>query len=288
MARPPRLHVPGGHYHVTLRGNHQEPIFTLASDRTLFNSVLSDAIDRFSARIHAFCWMTNHIHILAQIGDAPLGKVMQRVAVRYSRHKQKALGTSGHLFERRYDARFISSNAYFLAVLRYIHLNPQQAGLVIEPSDFEWSSHRAYLGIESIAWLTTDFGLSLFHAKQGEARRAYQRFMLETRACDVAAERDPSRDPSSFGRAEALDERDPTSAILRKLAAEICEQHGVPLELLLSRSSQHILTPVRVDIFEQATQRGIASVGDVARFLRRDASTLYKLAAKQRRKMYGG
>jgi putative transposase len=272
---------------VTLRGNHQEPIFTLGSDRTLFNSVLSDAIDRFSARIHAFCWMTNHIHILIQIGDTPLGKVMQRVAVRYSRHKQKALGTSGHLFERRYHARFISSNSYFLAVLRYIHLNPQQAGLVIEPSDFEWSSHRAYLGIESIAWLTTDFGLSLFHAKRSEARRAYQRFMLKQHAGELAPEKGASGDPSFSDRAPALVDDDLASATLRKLAVEICEQHGVPLELLLSRSSQRILTPVRVDIVEQATQRGIASVVEVARFLRKDASTLYKLAAKQHRKVYG-
>jgi hypothetical protein len=62
--------------------------------------------------------MTNHLHALVQIGDRPLGKIMQRISMRYSRYRHKSLRTTGHLFERRYKARLVDVDAYFLTLLR--------------------------------------------------------------------------------------------------------------------------------------------------------------------------
>src|SRR5437868_8067938 len=177
MARPPRLHVPGGYYHVILRGNHREALFATPTERRILNEIVAETLNRFDGRLHAFCWMTNHLHALLQVGEPPLGKIMQRIAQCYSRYRHKTLDTTGHLFERRYKARLIDVDAYFLVLLRYIHLNPVKALLVSDPADYPWSSHRAFLGLESIRWLTTDFGLSLFSRDEHVARRAYRRFM---------------------------------------------------------------------------------------------------------------
>ena len=68
MARRLRLHVPGGFYHVTLRGNHRQPIFFSAADRELLDRIVGDAVARSGARIHAYCWMTNHVHMVIQAG----------------------------------------------------------------------------------------------------------------------------------------------------------------------------------------------------------------------------
>ena len=87
MPRLPRLHVPGGFYHVMLRGNHRANLFTCDADREELNNIVALVIDKLNARVHAFCWMTNHIHLGIQIGERPLGKVMQRIAVRYSRYR---------------------------------------------------------------------------------------------------------------------------------------------------------------------------------------------------------
>lgn len=149
MPRPPRLHVPGAYYHVVLRGNHREALFGSPTDRQVLDEIVADALAHFSSRIHAYCWMTNHLHALLQIADRPLGKIMQRIAQRYARYRHKALRTSGHLFERRYKAKLVDVDAYFLALLRYIHLNPVKAHLVTDPADYPWSSHRAFLGLES-------------------------------------------------------------------------------------------------------------------------------------------
>jgi len=50
-----------------LRGNHRQDIFFSSDDRMLLNSIVADVIDRYGARLHAFCWMTNHLHALIQI-----------------------------------------------------------------------------------------------------------------------------------------------------------------------------------------------------------------------------
>ena len=79
MARKPRIHYPGAFYHVILRGNGGQDIFFSKNDRTKFYLLLQEGIERFGHRIHAFCLMTNHIHLVIQIGDIPLSKIMQNV-----------------------------------------------------------------------------------------------------------------------------------------------------------------------------------------------------------------
>ena len=69
MPRPTRLHLPGGLYHVILRGNHRQPIFLAPSDRTMLDDLVAESLARFGARVHAYCWMTNHVHLAVQVAD---------------------------------------------------------------------------------------------------------------------------------------------------------------------------------------------------------------------------
>ena len=85
MPRPLRIHVPGGFYHVTLRGNHRQDIFHHARERSLLNIIVARALEKHQAGLHAFCWMTNHLHFLIRIGEAPLGRLMQQIASEYAR-----------------------------------------------------------------------------------------------------------------------------------------------------------------------------------------------------------
>jgi len=82
MPRLPRLHVPGAHYHVILRGNHREALFGCSADRDALNDIVADVIGRFDARLHAFCWMTNHLHAL----DPPARSLDQHDATAALRH----------------------------------------------------------------------------------------------------------------------------------------------------------------------------------------------------------
>jgi len=83
MARKPRLHLSGGIYHVILRGNGGQDIFVTNDDRCHFLLQLQEGVVRFGHRIHAFCLMSNHIHLAVQVAEIPLSKIMQNLSFRY-------------------------------------------------------------------------------------------------------------------------------------------------------------------------------------------------------------
>lgn len=288
MARRPRLHVPGGFYHVILRGNHREPLFACPADRVKLDALVASGLARFDARLHAYCWMTNHLHALIQVGDTALGRLVQSIATRYSRYRHEALQTSGHLFERRHFARLIDVDGYFLAVLRYIHLNPVKAGLVADPGEYVWSSHHAYVRPQSSSCVTTEVGLSLFASDPEQARRAYTRFVSgDAGQANVEIdERLEGSDPRILGGSEFVDRlqvapRPKPSMTLDELAAKICQTHSVSVDALRSRTARH-LTSVRLELLESAIESGIARQSEVARYLRRDPSTLSKQRTRRK------
>lgn len=284
MPRPPRLHVPGACYHVVLRGNHRESLFDTVADRAVLNEIVADALPRFGCRIHAFCWMTNHLHLLVQIAERPLGKLVQRVAVRYSRYRHKALLTRGHLFERRYKAKLVDVDAYFLVLLRYIHMNPVKSAIVTDPSHYPWSSHRAFLGIESVPWLTTEFGLSLFSKDVAQARIAYRGFIIA--GSEHGKDLDPQSHPDDprvlgtdtfIANIPVVPHRQRCPLTLEQFAVLVCGERRVSPELLRSPSRERHLASIRAVFAVQAIERHIGTQSEIARFLNRDASSLRKL-----------
>jgi len=179
MARKLRVHSPGALYHVILRGNDGQRIFFDDKDRTRFYFLLQEGVERFGHRIHAFCLMGNHVHVVIQVSEVSLSRILQNLSFRYTRWVNWRQGRSGHLFQGRYKAVLVDADVYLLELTRYIHLNPVRAGMVKEPEDYRWSGHRAYLGLETIPWLTTDQVLSQFSGRVSSARKAYERFVGE-------------------------------------------------------------------------------------------------------------
>jgi len=178
MPRQPRIHFPGAVYHVILRGNAGDPIFFEDRDRYRLYLFLQQATETFRCRIHGFCLMTNHIHLILQVSDLPLSLFMQNISQRFTKWINFSQGRTGHLFQGRYKALLLDADAYLLELVRYVHLNPVRAGMVTFPDQHPWSGHRAYLGMEAIPWLTTDWILSLLSDEKGKARQAYKEFVL--------------------------------------------------------------------------------------------------------------
>jgi hypothetical protein len=123
--------------------------------------------------------MTNHIHLALQSGDIPLSRGLQNLSFRYTRWINWREKRTGHLFQGRYKAVLVDGDSYLLALVRYIHLNPVRAGMVKDPEEYPWSGHRAYLGKESLPWLTTDRMLEQFGKSLAKARAGYRTFVLD-------------------------------------------------------------------------------------------------------------
>jgi putative transposase len=154
MSRPLRIELPDGLYHVTSRGDRREPIFEDGEDRTRLLEVVAQAMERFDAVAHAYCLMGNHYHFGLQTRQANLSRVMRHINGVYSQAYNRRHGLVGHLFQGRFKAIHVDRDAYFLAVCRYVDLNPVRAGMVSEPCNWIWSSYRAHVGLANAPeWL---------------------------------------------------------------------------------------------------------------------------------------
>ena len=89
MARKPRILFPGAFYHVMARGNGGKDIFHSDDDRKYFYKLLVETIKYYGYRIHAFCLMTNHVHIAIQIGNQSLSRIMQNIMSRFAHYINK-------------------------------------------------------------------------------------------------------------------------------------------------------------------------------------------------------
>jgi len=130
-----------------IRGVNRQRIFEEYDDYDYFIDCMSKALSH-GGEVHAYCLMSNHVHLLLSETDEPVATTMKRIESRYVRWFNKKYDRVGHLFQNRYVSRCVEDDAYFLTVLTYIHLNPVTDGLCRRPEDYEWSS-RASLGQSS-------------------------------------------------------------------------------------------------------------------------------------------
>lgn len=185
MARPLRIDVPGGWYHVSARGIERREICRSDADRERWVSILAELPERFGLRVHGWVLMENHYHLQVEAPEANLSRAIQWLNVSYALWFNRKHRRVGPLFQGRFKAELTDAEGWVAEVSRYIHLNPVRverlglgkgmraaaaAGLMREPPgremvaerlrrlrEYRWSSCRAYLGLERASdWLTVD------------------------------------------------------------------------------------------------------------------------------------
>lgn len=163
MARKLRVQYPGAIYHVMNRGDRREAIFEGDEDRILFLDTLAEGCEKTDWQIHAWCLMSNHLHLVVETPRANLVEGMQWVLGVYTNRFNHRHKEFGHLFSGRYKALHVdgSGSGYLKAVCDYVHLNPVRAQLIglEQPMErYRWSSYPAYLSEPGRrpAWLRVD------------------------------------------------------------------------------------------------------------------------------------
>ncbi|HBB41596.1 MAG: transposase [Nitrospirae bacterium CG2_30_70_394] len=282
MARQPRLHLPGGVYHVMLRGNGGREIFSAEEDYRYLYGLLAEGVGRFGYRVHAFCCMSNHLHLAVQTGEETLSRGLQNVAFRYARRVNRREERIGHLFQGRYKAILVDRDSYLLELVRYIHLNPVRAGLVAEPEAYPWSGHRAYLGKDALPWLTTDWILGQFGGRLGVARRRYQEFVHqgvgEGHRDDFHGGGDDTRllGDDEFSKEALGAEYSPLAArvSLDDLVTVVCDEWGLPEGALAIAGQGRRVSDVRAAVGWLARELGCATLAEVGRRTNRTGSSV--------------
>lgn len=131
-------------------------------DRYKYYDILKEVKEKYQFRLHAYCLMTNHIHLLAEEVEHPVSHVMKSIGVRYSMYFNKKYHRVGMLFQNRFRSEAIDSENQFLTCARYIHNNPVKAGIVPLPERYRWSSYQGHLGLADDFILDSDMLLAQY------------------------------------------------------------------------------------------------------------------------------
>ena len=163
MPRSSRKQSASAFHHIVTKGDGGQIIFENHKHRTHYLQLLERSVNDFCVEVHAYCLMSNHVHLLIKAhpnsaGANDLSASMKQLNERYAEYFSKESGRVGHVFQGRFWSEPVETEKQFLSTLRYIHSNPEVAG-ICHTKDYPWSSYRAYTGSDS--FVETGFALSL-------------------------------------------------------------------------------------------------------------------------------
>lgn len=290
MPRKPRIHYPGAFYHVMVRGNAKGNIFFTENDREYFYFLLQETTIHYQYRLHGFCLMSNHVHLIIEVGDVPLSKIMQNICFRYTRYINILFNRVGHLFQGRYKAILVEADCYLLSLIRYVHLNPIRASIAKNINDYPWSSHHGYSGKTKFLFLTTDFVLGYFHDDLFIARDHYQQYILNTDIFEVShvnfnsgnQKNFPVLGSDDFAKKLSVDlsEYSFPNVSLEQVIDFVCHYYSIAQDDLKSIARKSLYVNARASIAWLAQKLKVCTITEVARYFRKDTTTLIEKIKK--------
>lgn len=295
MPRKNRISLPGFFYHVILRGNNKEDIFLSNEDRSQLSFLLQEGLERFGHRIHAFCFMTNHIHLALQVSDVPLSKIVHNFSFRYTNYLNRRYQRVGHVFQGRFKSILLDKEGYLKELVRYIHLNPVRGGLVQEVGNFHWSSYQSYLhrNCQEFPWVTTDVVLQLFGE---DCSSAVSRFVAFHQEGDEKPEEVLCRgnqegrilgDKAFLSKIRRINERQRVSDTvpLSVLIDVVCQHFSVKVDDLSTPSRKEKVSRIRAILAILTQNHPNWTLEELGEVLKRDPSTLCSLVSRFERKV---
>jgi len=194
---------PGQHYHIYNRGNNRENVFIEKRNYPYFLKLYARHIEPV-ADTYAYCLLRNHFHFLVRVKteeeqeayyDQTL-RVSETLRVSppfkpkkpsqqfgnlfnaYAKAINRTYNRTGSLFKHPFGRILVTSDAYFVRLVVYIHQNPQKHGLVDDFRTWPYSSYRAFLSPrpthlrrdDVLAWFDGVDNFVALHQQQVEER----------------------------------------------------------------------------------------------------------------------
>ncbi len=273
MSRPLRIQYPDAWYHVMNRGRRGETVFLDKQDYSMFVELLKEVVDMYKVRVAAYCLIPSHYHLLIQTPGGDLARCMRHLNGIYTQRFNRAHQCDGQLFRGRYKSILVDADSYLLELVRYIHRNPLEAGLVKELNKYAWNSHKGYLSnAKKWDWLHKSFILSLFGREKREAIKTYKKFISMETPEGINRIFSKSKFPSMLGsesfmnkvkgkffQAKRHDEIPQSKRLAPgadRIKKAICKAYGVEESSLLSSRRGVLNEPRNVAIFLMRHLRG--------------------------------
>ncbi len=152
--------------------------------RQLWRDTLAEAVPMFRLRIHAYCLLANHYHLVLGTPEGNLSRALAWLQTTYTMRYNARHRRSGHLFQGRYKAQLVEADEYARWLVEYVHLNPVRPVRKNQPiaaerraelDQYEWSSHQDYAGLRPAPteWLNLDW-LGYWGREVQEGQREYR------------------------------------------------------------------------------------------------------------------
>jgi REP element-mobilizing transposase RayT len=180
MPRQARLDAPGILHHVIIRGIERRHIFKDDQDREDLLERLETLLPELHMSCYAWALMSNPAHFLFRTVAVPLSTLMRRLLTGYVVRFNHRHRRHGQLFQNRYKSIICQEDAYLKELVRYIHLNPLRAKIVLDLSaldTFKYSGHSALMGKRTRKWQDTKYVFGYFGKTLRQARKHYRAYV---------------------------------------------------------------------------------------------------------------
>ena len=241
-----RLHVPGGTYYVSRATDSRHPIFSKSDEYARFDELLPISLASSGAKLLAYCWLPESVHLVIEISDRPVADFMRDLMWRYSRSAWQRDGEARPWFRERYHATLIQAETYLQALVHYVHYLPVLASLAAAPDGYTYSSYPAYVGRRRGPPVHTRKLLALMGC-EGRDRMSYIRAMIEAPpdALGRMFKHGMPDNPGVVGDPHFISQRSPrpvvrapssTARLIEKLIAQIAERQALTVAEICSKS----------------------------------------------------
>jgi len=264
MPRKPRIHYYGAVYHVITQGNNRNHVFYEEDDKKKYLDLIQNYQSKYQFLLYAFVLMDNHIHLLVEVKDYPLSKIMQGIQMSFTQFINRKYKRAGHVFQQRYQAELCKNDHTLLPLIKHIHNHPVQAGITTSP-DYLWSSHLHYIA-DKPSFVDTAYPLSLLDPNPETALDKYFELMYDTSWEDqpqgykltlVTSPIRPNRDKEiSF-----------SSGQLDKILAHLSRQTGLSKDRILKKSNKPEIAKARRLLIYILISQNIMSRSETANYL---------------------
>jgi REP element-mobilizing transposase RayT len=291
MGRPRRIQFPGACYLITLQGNNRADLFVSHQDRRQFLAGLAAAKERFGLKVYAYCLLPNRALLLLQTAAPNLSTAMQSLGTSYTKYFNSAHGSSGHVFQGRYQALLVDQEKYLVEMTRYVHLEPVRAKLTERPWRYQWSSCPHYVQLlEKKTLVAAEEVLFTLGRNRLTASVRYLKTLKERMkaATDILLpvargrvvghesflERAQGRHEESGRPAEA---RSAGLALARRIMAEVAERRGIQEERLVGRLQWRDVSAARREAVHRIWKEARLGVTEISRLFNRTPSAISQI-----------
>lgn len=144
VSRLKRYYNFGSMFFVTSVTHERQRILVLHAD--LLTTAFGEACQGKTVKLTAWAIMPDHFHIVLDVGNADLSRVLKSIKETFSFRYRARLGVkSGRIWQHRFWDHVIRDQNDLNKHLDYIHYNPVKHGLVRSPGEYDLTSFAAFV-----------------------------------------------------------------------------------------------------------------------------------------------